>query len=371
MSSFDDDSEKDSSDEDLISARKRPSKSKRKSRSHKRDDERKRSNRHDDDKDGCIASRSKTRGKSTGRPQPARGRSETPRERHQSRPYHNFEGRQEQNQRRLSGRRGGYEGREENPDEYGHQSSGGPQHFWGPGPGTGVGGEHRARMKSLTERANEIRRAIPSTRCFDDGMLHCAADNMSPTGQSVHGRSLGRYGRSAVIFSRPDAPIVTQVWFPVSSDLYSEASRLRHDLSYLNLRTNAIQTCPPSHFPVLIASFHQQPGPLGINVTSSARGPLVVNVNGHAKIRGIQEGDVLTEIDGRDITGMSAPEVIALFRATGAKNRVVTIRRVRRSGIMYGWSRYFYGAGVEGKRYGCEWFTAMGRDIKNLQFITK
>ena len=81
-------------------------------------------------------------------------------------------------------------------------------------------------------------------------------------------------------------------------------------------------------------SFHQQPGPLGINVTSLARGPLVANVSGHAKIRGVQEGDVLTEIDGRDITGMSAPEVIALFRATRSKNRVVTIRRVRRSGIM-------------------------------------
>ena len=60
----------------------------------------------------------------------------------------------------------------------------------------------------------------------------------------------------------------------------------------------------------------------------------MANVSGHAKIRGIQEGDVLTEIDGRDITGMSAPELIALFRATKAKIRVVTIRRVRRSRIM-------------------------------------
>lgn len=58
---------------------------------------------------------------------------------------------------------------------------------------------------------------MPSTRCFDDGMLHCTADNMSTTGQSVHGRSLGRYGQRAAIFPRrPDAPIIKQVRLPVS-----------------------------------------------------------------------------------------------------------------------------------------------------------
>ena len=44
VSSSDDDSEEDSSDEDAVSVKKRPSKSKRKSRSHK--NEKKRSNRH-------------------------------------------------------------------------------------------------------------------------------------------------------------------------------------------------------------------------------------------------------------------------------------------------------------------------------------
>jgi len=72
-----------------------------------------------------------------------------------------------------------------------------------------------------------------------------------------------------------------------------------------------------------------------MNITSSARGPMVASVNGHAKIRGIQEGDVLTEFSGRDITGMSASEVIALFRdTTRSKNRVLTIRRARRSDVM-------------------------------------
>ena len=224
MSSSDDDSEEDSSDEDAISAKKRPSKSKRKSSTRKRD-EKKRFNRHVDDEDGSslgsakLVRRRKTHGKSTGRkPQSARGRSGAPRDRHQSRAHRNFEERQEQNQRRLGGRQGGYEGREENLDEYGHESSLGAHQYWRPGPGTGAGGEHRARMTGLRGRANMIRRAMPSTRCFDDGMLHCATDNMSTTGQSVHGRSLGRYGRRAAFFPRPDAPIVKQVRLPVSSD---------------------------------------------------------------------------------------------------------------------------------------------------------
>lgn len=75
-------------------------------------------------------------------------------------------------------------------------------------------------MTSLRGRANHIRKAIPNPRCFDGGMLHCAADNMSTTGQSVHGRSLGRYGRRATIIPRPDTPIVKQVRLPVSADEY-------------------------------------------------------------------------------------------------------------------------------------------------------
>lgn len=61
----------------------------------------------------------------------------------------------------------------------------------------------------------------------------------------------------------------------------------------------------------------------------------MASVNDQAINRGIQKGDVLTEVDGRDITGMSdITEVISLFRNTKAKIRVVTIRRTRRSGVM-------------------------------------
>lgn len=231
VSSSDDDSEEDSSDEDAVSVKKRPSESKRKSRSHK--SEKKRSNRHNEHEEESslgstkLVPSKKVRGKSTGRPQPSRGRSRTPRDHYQSRPYHKFEGRQEQHQRRHSWRQGGYEGREGNLDEYGHQTSNGRHRFWRTAPGTGTGttGDYRATMKSLRGRANNIRRAMPNPRCFDDGMLHCAADNMSTTGQSVHGRSLGRYGRRAEIFPRPDAPIVKQVRLPVSS---GNTLRLRH-----------------------------------------------------------------------------------------------------------------------------------------------
>ena len=223
VSSSDDDSEKDSSDEDAVSVKKWPSESKRKSRSRK--SEKKRSNRHNEHEEESslgstkLVPSKKVRGKSTGRPQPSRGRSRTPRDHYQSRPYHKFEGRQEQNQRRHSWRQGGYEGREGNLDEYGHQTSNGRHRFWRTAPGTGTGttGDYRATMKSLRGRANNIRRAMPNPRCFDDGMLHCAADNMSTTGQSIHGRSLGRYGRRTPIFPRPDIPIVKQLRLPVSS----------------------------------------------------------------------------------------------------------------------------------------------------------
>ena len=61
----------------------------------------------------------------------------------------------------------------------------------------------------------------------------------------------------------------------------------------------------------------------------------MASVNDQARNRGIQKGDVLTEVDGRDITGMpDITEVISLFRNTKTKTRVVTIRRTRRSGVM-------------------------------------
>ena len=223
LSSSDDDSEEDSSDEDAISdKKKRSSKSKRKNRSHK--SEKKRSNRHNDYEEESslgstkLVTRKKVRGKSMGRTQPTRGRSRTPRDRHQSRPYRNFERRQEQTQSQLKSRQGGYEGREGNPDGYGYQTNGSHHHSWRSGPKPGTAGDYRATMKSLRGRANNIRRAMPNPRCFDDGMLHCAADNMSTTGQSIHGRSLGRYGRKTPIFHRPDIPIVKQLRLPVSSD---------------------------------------------------------------------------------------------------------------------------------------------------------
>ena len=62
---------------------------------------------------------------------------------------------------------------------------------------------------------------------------------------------------------------------------------------------------------------------------------MVASVNDQARNRGIRKGDVLTEVDGRDITGMpDITEVISLFRNTKSKIRVVTIRRTRRSGVM-------------------------------------
>ena len=61
----------------------------------------------------------------------------------------------------------------------------------------------------------------------------------------------------------------------------------------------------------------------------------MASVNDQAINRGIQKGDVLTEVDGRDITGISdIAEVISLFKNTKTKIRVVTIRRTRRSGVM-------------------------------------
>jgi len=84
----------------------------------------------------------------------------------------------------------------------------------------------------------------------------------------------------------------------------------------------------------LLLAFVQAGRKLGINVISSARGPMVTSLNDEARHRGVKKGDVLIEVDGRDITGLSGPEIISLFRNTKAKHRVVTIRRSRRSGVM-------------------------------------
>ena len=227
LSSSEGDTEEDSSDEDAANSvinakKKRPPKS-QKSRSHKK----RGSNHHSDGDDGSsqgsttIASRQKRHLKSMLRSQPSRGRSRTPRDRQPSRTYRVFEGRQEKNQSWVSSRQGGYERREGNPDERGGQNGRARHLSWRPG---GISGsDHMAGEASLRGRAKNIRNAMPRPRHhFDDNMLYCAADNISTAGQSVHGRSLGRYGRKAAPFPRPDDPIVKQLRLPVSVDQLAE-----------------------------------------------------------------------------------------------------------------------------------------------------
>ena len=205
MSSSDDDSDDDQTDvqETTVSVKRQP-KSPQRGRSRK-----KKSTRYSDDEDEeaydspRIDSRQNRHGKS-GKFQPPRGRSRTPRERKQGRSQENYEGRQEHNQGRISRQLGLYGGREGNRDGYGRQS--------------GVSRHHYTRepWSHLRGQANSNRRAMPSLGRFDENMRHCPADNMSTTGQSIHGRNLGRYGRRLTTLSRSDDPVVKQLRLPVS-----------------------------------------------------------------------------------------------------------------------------------------------------------
>jgi len=205
MSSSDDDSDDDQTDvqETTVSVKRQP-KSPQRGRSRK-----KKSTRYSDDEDEeaydspRIDSRHNRHGKS-GKFQPPRGRSRTPRDRTHGRSQENYEGRQEHNQGRISRQLGLYGGREGNPDGYGRQS--------------GVSRHHYTRepWSHLRGQAHSVRRAMPSPGRFDENMRHCPADNMSTTGQSIHGRNLGRYGRRLTTLSRSDDPVVKQLRLPVS-----------------------------------------------------------------------------------------------------------------------------------------------------------
>ena len=206
MPSSDDDSDDDQTDvqETTVSVKKQPKLTQR-GRSRK-----KKSTRYSDDEDGGVygSPRIDRRHGKSGKLQPPRGRSRTPRGRKQGRSQENYEGRQEHNQGRISRQLGVYEGRVGNPDGYGRQSGVSRHHCtWEP---------REPRMSHLQGRANSIRRAMPSPGRFEENMRHCPADNMSTTGQSIHGRNLGRYGRRLTTISRSDAPIVKQLRLPVS-----------------------------------------------------------------------------------------------------------------------------------------------------------
>ena len=115
--------------------------------------------------------------------------------------------------------------------------------------------------------------------------------------RSVHSRNLGRYGRR-----HDHAPLR-------SAGVRGLVSRGDRGGGNSN---NAVRK-------VVVP-----PGPLGINVTSTSRGPVVSSVAPSGCLRALREGDLLLKLDDRDLTGLSAAEVIRIFRVTKGHWRTIS-----------------------------------------------